>query len=264
MKYKVGDKVRVKSLEWYNKNKDADNHVKLIGNNNGSYNFIKPMSEYCGQIVTICGVDNVDEYYDIMDDNGDYFWTDEMFEKQAENYNKYRLDECDDDKLATEATIDGDKITPPENYLIGKITKVDNGMLVEFVKKQPQYPKTYEECCRTVNANPNIRLTYDLYSGQKYSYDADNLQHYKNIRKLLICRDAYWKIAGKQMGLGKPFEPDWNDTDSYYTISYKGLQNVKLHNDTDVYALLSFPTKEMQDTFFENFKELIEQCKMFL
>lgn len=54
---------------------------------------------------------------------------------EERKYADLRIDVDQDDKLATEATIDGDKITPPENYLIGKITKVDNGMLVEFVRK---------------------------------------------------------------------------------------------------------------------------------
>lgn len=30
--------------------------------------------------------------------------------------------------------------------------------------------------------------------------------------KLIRCRDAYWKIAGEQMGLEKPWKPDWKDT----------------------------------------------------
>lgn len=65
---------------------------------------------------------------------------------EERKYTDLRLDVDQDDKLATEATIDGDKIIPPENHLIGKITRVDNGMLVEFVKKQPKPPTTYEEC----------------------------------------------------------------------------------------------------------------------
>ena len=28
---------------------------------------------------------------------------------------------------------------------------------------------------------------------------------------LLVCRDAYWKIAGEQIGLDKPWEPDWRN-----------------------------------------------------
>jgi hypothetical protein len=76
-------------------------------------------------------------------------------------------------------------------------------------------------------------------------------------QELLIARDAYWKIAGEQMGLGKPWEPDWNDeVNTYYTIHYNGT-DIKLYNYTDVYSKLAFPTVEMRDAFYENFKKLI-------
>ena len=120
--------------------------------------------------------------------------------------------------------------------------------------KQPQYPKTFEECCKVVNASPYVKLVYNLSDGQKYSYDIDNLQVYENIRRLKICRDAYWKIAGEQMGLGKPWEPDWTkdaEKNVFYSIDVENYRN----------TLLAFPTREMCDAFYENFKELIETCK---
>ena len=43
MKYKVGDKVRVKSLDWYNENRDKNGVVM-----SGSIPFIYEMSVYCG------------------------------------------------------------------------------------------------------------------------------------------------------------------------------------------------------------------------
>lgn len=46
-----------------------------------------------------------------------------------------RLPPDQDDKLATEVSCNGWKLFPPEGFLIGKITQVDGGMLVEFVKK---------------------------------------------------------------------------------------------------------------------------------
>ena len=58
-----------------------------------------------------------------------------------------------DDKLATEATIMGKKILPPDGYLVGKITQTDNGMLVEYVEKKPQYPKTYDECAMYIDVS---------------------------------------------------------------------------------------------------------------
>ena len=156
----------------------------------------------------------------------------------------------------------------PKELIIG-FTKDDNGDWVlnthkdyeikeiegkyKVIKKKPQYPKNYIECCKILNYN----LNNDIVAGYKY----DLLE---NIQKLLICRDAYYKIAGEQMGLGKPWEPDWkNENEIYYTISHDG-GNIKCYNDTDVYSKLAFPTMEMRDAFFENFKELIEQCKELL
>lgn len=138
-----------------------------------------------------------------------------------------------------------------------------------WVNKKSKYPTTYEECCRIVNANPYIRLIYDLSNGQRYSYDADNLQLYEKIRQLLICRDAYWKITGEGMGLGKPWEPDYIE-ESFeqgspikYVIYYTGTNIEKCIKCTPSY-ILSFPTEEMRDAFYENFKDLIERCKELL
>lgn len=160
----------------------------------------------------------------------------------------------------------GQELIPHKDYEIKQ-----DGEKFYLVKKKKEYPKTYEECCRIVNANPYIRLMYDLSDGQKYSYDADNLRLYESIRKLLICRDAYWKIAGEKMGLGKPWKPDWKNSEEkrYCIVNIEGDINLpekiltkwilKVTN-----KILVFPTEEMRDTFYENFKELIESCKELL
>lgn len=131
---------------------------------------------------------------------------------------------------------------------------------VERIK--PKYPTTYEECCKIIGANSCVRLVYDLTDGKTYSHDLNNLQHYNNLRRLLICRDAYWKIAGEQMGLGKPWEQDYDDrcfiirNDSGYVYTYE-------YHGSDKF-ILAFPTAEMRDTFYENFKDLIKSCKELL
>ena len=51
MKYKVGDKVRIKSLDWYNKNRDKTNEIEC-----GSVYFISDMTVFCNKIVTISSV----------------------------------------------------------------------------------------------------------------------------------------------------------------------------------------------------------------
>lgn len=84
-----------------------------------------------------------------------------------------------------------------------------------------------------------------------------------NFQLLFIFRDVYWKIAGEQMGLDEPWEPDWNDQRPKYTITVIGNQLIKHHSLSQNY-ILAFPTEEMRDAFFENFKDLIEQCKELL
>lgn len=130
---------------------------------------------------------------------------------------------------------------------------VENGKTY-VVKKKPTYPKTYSKCCKVL--------------GFRLGDNIDNLEGYKSnllehLQALLICRDAYWKIAGEEMNLGKPWEPDWNN----------GLNKCCLKNCesrivrcalASSNALLAFPTKEMRDAFFENFKGLIEKCKELL
>lgn len=78
-----------------------------------------------------------------------------------------------------------------------------------------------------------------------------------------MCRDAYWKIAGDEMGLGKPWEPDYTnpDIDLYVIINiYNRLEKAKYGYGFQQ-CILTFPTAEIRDTFFENFKGLIETCK---
>ena len=134
---------------------------------------------------------------------------------------------------------------------------------VESIKKQSKYPKTYEECCKIVGANPYIRLMYDLSDGQNYPYDIENLQHYENIRRLLICRTAYWKIAGEQMRLGKTWKSDWNDCKDKFCITI--FKNKPIFDESQyINRVLAFPTEEIRDIFYENFKDLIENCKELL
>lgn len=115
---------------------------------------------------------------------------------------------------------------------------------VERIK--PKYPKTYEECCDV--------LGLSTMDNDAKGYKVDLIIRFQ---ELLIARDAYWKIAGD-------WKPNWEDeTDIYYTISYDGV-NIKCYNNTDVYSKLAFPTEEMRDAFYENFKELIETCKELL
>ena len=126
------------------------------------------------------------------------------------------------------------------------------------VKKKLHYPKTYEECCEVLNYESN-EDEINCYQGHLI----------ESFVKLFTCRNAYWKIAGEQMGLGKSWEPDYNE-ESYeqgssikYVIYYTGIYITKERKCTPSY-ILAFPTEEMRNAFYENFKEFIEICKELL
>lgn len=65
MKYKVGDKVKIRS------DLVSDKYY-------GTNDFVEPMKKYLGEVATIISVGNYDYSIDIDDDS--WYWTDEMFE----------------------------------------------------------------------------------------------------------------------------------------------------------------------------------------
>lgn len=121
------------------------------------------------------------------------------------------------------------------------------------VRKKTQYPKTYLECCQ-------ILSIYDA-SNNITGYQMNLINRF---RKLLICRDAYWKIAGEELGLDKPWEPDWTNNHQKKWITNFYQSEINFTTGPNVQFILAFPTVEMRDDFYKNFKELIEQCRELL
>ena len=186
-------------------------------------------------------IDNDNGYPDIVYEIREYIWgniVEEEVSYDVDNYLKVQ-----------KPTEDGLEIVANGNFEI----KEKDGHFY-LVEKQSKYPKTYKECCEVVNASPYVKLVYDISDGQKYSYDIDNLQIYENLRKLKICRDAYWKLAGD-------WKPDWNNTEIPKHCIFWDLGDIDCDELHRRKCILAFPTEEMRDAFYENFKDLIESCK---
>lgn len=135
----------------------------------------------------------------------------------------------------------------PEGF---EFDKVENGEIILKPKKK-ELPKTYEECCEVIGIS---RHDVEIDLSQPYQ------QNMFNLFKLLICRDAYWKLADD-------WKPCWNgyngDSGLKYCIFQHGASLMR--GDTiSRGCILMFPTAEMRDTFYENFKDLILKCKEFL
>ena len=76
MKYKPGDRVRVKSLDWYNTNKNSEGAII----SHDWHIFDESMSEFCGKVVTIVYYNSRGDCYEIKEDGKVKYWSDDMFE----------------------------------------------------------------------------------------------------------------------------------------------------------------------------------------
>ena len=80
MRYKPSDKVRIKSIDWYNENKDEYGYIDC-----GSRSFFTKMSDLCGKIATIKEICKTNCY---RLEEYDFDWTDEMIEGLVERNGK--------------------------------------------------------------------------------------------------------------------------------------------------------------------------------
>ena len=124
------------------------------------------------------------------------------------------------------------------------------------VFKKPKYPTTYAECCDVLKI-PNDERYIDIDVPLDYN------KLVSSFTELLICCKAYWKIAGEQMGLDEPWKPDWSTSKPKYVLACT-CNGTEKQWETTYCKTFAFPTEEMRDAFYENFKDLIEQCKELL
>ena len=158
------------------------------------------------------------------------------------------------------------EIKLPEGYIF----KDENGNIINTTKivlekKEKMYPKTYEECCEILGVDPNNFLAItNCYEGEVETTDYERSLSSKlaSLWRLCICRDAYWKIAGEEMGLEKPWEN--NDCEIVYGICRDRGAIVKRDDYFGATHTFEFPIREMRDAFYENFKDLIKICKELL
>lgn len=136
-------------------------------------------------------------------------------------------------------------IALPEGYqFVDRQGNIIDTPLIMVKKKGVEYPKTFEECVHVLEGENRM-----------------SLEQMNTFRKLIDARNAYWKIAGEEMGLGKPWEPDWKNDEQfkYIIICRRGCIIKDTYTAKDV--VLAFPTEELRDMFYERFKSEIELCK---
>ena len=249
MRFKKGDRVRIKSLDWYNENKDEVGNIRYKRDGSAyPVFFSKYMSNFCGEILTIKSVFN--HSYHMSETSSCEFWTDEMIEGLVED--TITTNEQLNEQLFVLSNISLEKEMEwnlPEGYIFkDENGNVINATKIVLEKKKKEYPKTYEECCQYLGCDDKIPLKI-----------------IGEFTKLINARNAYWKIAGEEMGLRGPWEPDhdYSSPPKYIISCYFG-DIIKEKYCGQYNKPLSFPTEKMRDAFYENFKEEIEICKELL
>ena len=215
-----------------------------------------------GDTMTVYQINDTLKWYFMKEDPLNCY-TDEMIEGLVEEEMKSEdglLDEYEEltdrafkggyEKCKSDIELNGFQL--PEGYQF--VDENGNEIFTSKIilkKKKQKYPKTYEECAEVLGECAIMT----------HGYKRDVLNA---LQKLIVCRDAYWKIAGGKLGLRKPWEPDWRE--ERYIIyrnqddiigGYRGPGHVEHH-------IFEFPTHEMRDAFKENFDPDIEICKEFL
>lgn len=244
--YKVGDKVIYTSevftiigMKW---DCNRDIVIYTMKNNCGIIDcydstWIKPYKEEIKEENKI--------FNEILDTLSSYlidFMTPQGIDKCIK-YIRENMDEYNKEELK-----EAIKIAIPKGYEFSEV----NNQHVVFTKIQPKYPKTYEECIGQLPIN---------WDGKVEGYESELLVDFQ---KLLIARDVYWKKAGEQLGLGKPWEPNWDDENEFKYGIYHFRNGIMYDGSCINPTLLAFPTAEIRDLFYKNFKNLIEKCKKLL
>ena len=220
---------------------------------------IKGMSWDCDDVIYyVQGVDFSKGVYSTDKDLQPYKEETMKKHRTQKEINEYLQNVCiknAKDLIDIEETLNNDELELPNNVVINR-----NGICSEeFIKWYTllQYPKTYAECCEVLKI-PNDECYIDIDVPLDYNKSLSALT------ELLICRDAYWKIAGDEYQLGKPWEPDWLNVEQDKYVLFTHDNAICSNRYVLGHNILAFPTKEMRDAFYENFKELIENCKELL
>lgn len=243
MKYKIGDKVRVKSLDWYNNNTSNADFICC----SNFIPFTQHMSVFCGCVLTIKSIERDNIY--LVEENLNA-WTEDMFEGLADY--KENMENMEN----VEITLND------KNYIIDFEKAKELGVL----KEKDTRCKSWEE----------FRVKYKNYKGCVVMSDiTDNNECYftncpirtseQLTKEEAIAISAFSKLLKLRRDWIGNWNPDWSNSECKlkYCIVVKD-NSIIINPFCLVQHPFSFPTEEMACEFLKHFWDLFVQCKMLI
>lgn len=122
---------------------------------------------------------------------------------------------------------------------------------IDLTEKEKDFifPESYDEA-RKLLAN---KLGADCNPNSEYFFANVNMD---KLAKLIACRNAYWSLY-------KDWKPNWKESSEKYIICIL-KDEVKLETTYNRNTILAFPTKLSRNTFYETFRNEIEELKELL
>lgn len=226
MKYKVGDTVKIKSFDWYNKNKNFNGFVAC---NNAI--FSKDMSQFCGKsyIIQSCYIEGTYKLIGIP-----YYFSSDMFE---EDIKKISID------IPEGYEIDRENSTF-ENIIFKKKRTINTfSDLVEI--KGFHIDKSSKESIKVWESTPNNIIVF---------IDKKHAKSAMAMAKISQLMPYYG---------GAITDKEWKNNDTKFVIElYK--ENILVKDIcTNRHNFLAFHTKEQRDRFM-SFEENMQLIKDYL
>ncbi len=223
MKYKIGDVVRVKSLEWYNENKDSNGDIDFCFPDM-SATFNGKMTSFCGKKVTIEYIKG--NSYLINEDGYRFAWTDGMLEEPER---QLLINEDDAKELYKTASVEF------KDMLEGTFGKE---FFMEKVKDEIQASKKY---------------------GTKHKLEKVGYLLSKKHGEYI---DAYVTALYISDVLNDFWSPDWNNMlEMKWSIGYNNMNKSfeSVCNNAHNWGAICFKSKELAEYFIKQFPDI---CKI--
>lgn len=225
MKYKVGDVVKVKSLKWYEENKDVRGDIYMRTSNHSKIIFNSIMANFCGKNVTI--KNELGYKYSIEEDGHGWCFTDDMFEERIP------------------------KEVVEEVKLVYKTASVEFKSVLEdtfgkelFVEDIRDKVKTVPDSIRAYRINHSDVGGTSIYLSKKHAEYID----------------AYVTALYVSDSLNEGWEPNWQDPSEDKFVVYNNMGEYCVESlNSDRYLDICFKSESLAEYFIKQFPDI---CKI--